>query len=168
MGSEETTTEWSWRLLRTGTRGRYEMVERRLVVEYVVKKFPDRIWAKMWKRLGPTPRILEKMYPTVPKSVLRVYLPYCDAVVVTKDRIYIIEVKVHNIHSGISQLQQYVMIAPHDPEIQRFLPRPIVGRFVTWRYDPTIEALCRANGFEYDIYFPEWLKPHLRRYGYVV
>lgn len=160
--------EWSWKLLRTGTRGRYRMVERRMVMEYLATRCAKALWRAAHKRLGALPKQLRRVSPGLPESAKRVYLPYVDAVCVWEDRIELIEFKVHDPLKAIAQLKMYRALALRDPELQRFMPRPIVAKLVYWRDDPNIRAMCDAEGIALEIYYPKWLKPILREYGYEV
>ena len=160
-------SSWEWRLLRKGTRRPYRMVERRMVLEYLVTRCQGALFRKAHKRLGPTPSVLKKMYPNIPLSALRVYNPYGDAVCVFEDRIELIEFKIHDPMKGIAQLEFYRLLAQQDPELQKYLPRPIVLKLVYWRTDANIEALCKAKGIVFEVYHPPWLDPILREYGYI-
>jgi len=144
------------------------MVERRWVLEYLATKCKDAIYKVAHKRLGSVSKDVLARGAGVPVSALRVYLPYADAVVVWPDRIEIIEFKVHDPMRAISQLLYYKALAMTDDELKKFMPRPIVLKLVYWRYDPNIEALCRANGIVLEIDHPAWLDPILRDYGYKV
>jgi hypothetical protein len=144
------------------------MVERRWVLEYLATRCKDAIYKVAHKRLGSVSKDVLARGAGVPVSALRVYLPYADAVVVWPDRIEIIEFKVHDPMRAISQLLYYKALAMTDDELKKFMPRPIVLKLVYWRYDPNIEALCRANGIVLEIDHPAWLDPILRDYGYKV
>lgn len=155
-------------MMSTGTRGKYRMVERRWVLEYLATKCKDAIYKVAHKRLGSVSKDVITRGAGLPVSALRVYLPYADAVVVWPDRIEIIEFKVHDPMRAISQLLYYKALAMTDDELKKFMPRPIVLKLVYWRYDPNIEALCRANGIVLEVDHPAWLDPILRDYGYKV
>jgi hypothetical protein len=144
------------------------MVERRWVLEYLATKCKDAIYKVAHKRLGSVSKDVLARGAGVPVSALRVYLPYADAVVVWPDRIEIMEFKVHDPMRAISQLLYYKALAMTDDELKKFMPRPIVLKLVYWRYDPNIEALCRANGIVLEVDHPAWLDPILRDYGYKV
>jgi len=154
--------------MSTGTRGKYRMVERRWVLEYLATKCKDAIYKVAHKRLGSVSKDVVMRGAGLPIGALRVYLPYADAVVVWPDRIEIIEFKVHDPMRAISQLLYYKALAMTDDELKKFMPRPIVLKLVYWRYDPNIEALCRANGIVLEVDHPAWLDPILRDYGYKV
>jgi len=160
-------SSFEWRNLRKGNRRPYRMVERRMVLEYLITKCSNAIYRAAHKRLGPTSKQLQAMHPGIPLSALRVYNPYVDAVCVFEDRIELIEFKVHDPMKGISQLEFYRILAYKDPELQKFQPRPIVLKLVYWRHDENLEALCKAKGIVFEVYHPPWLDPILREYGYI-
>jgi len=168
----EQPRDWSsggWKkVMSTGTRGRYRQVERRWVLEYIMTKCKDAVYKVAHKRLGALPPDMFTRTTGVPASSLKVYLPYCDAVCVWPDRIELIEFKVHDPMKAISQLIYYKTLAIQDDELKKFMPRPIVLKLVYWRYDPNIDAICRANGIVLEVDHPAWLDPILKDYGYKV
>jgi len=158
-----------WRkVMSTGTRGRYRMVERKWVLEYLMMKCKDAIWKVAHKRLGSISREVAARGAGLPQGALKVYLPYADAVVVWPDRIEIIEFKVHDPMRAVAQLLYYKALAMTDDELKKFMPRPVVLKLVYWRRDANLEALCRANGIVLEVEKPPWLDPILRDYGYKV
>jgi len=161
-------SEFEWKNLRKGTRGQYRMLERRWVVEYVASRCTNAIAKWVHKRLGRTPQQVTMAVPGLPVSAYRVFLPYADAVCVWPDRIEIIEFKVHDPMKAISQLLYYRALAMTDDELSKFMPKPIILKLVYWRYDPNIDALCKANGIILEVERPKWLEPILREYGYRV
>jgi len=154
------------RKMSTGARGTYRMAERRWVIEYMVTKCKDAVYRTAHKRLGVVSQELISRYPSVPKSALKVYLPYADLVCVFNDRIEIIEFKIHDPLRAISQLEYYRILALQDDELAKFMPRPIVLKLVYWRYDPNLDALCKSKGIVLEVDYPQWLDPILRSYGY--
>jgi hypothetical protein len=162
--------DWSrggWKkVMSTGTRGPYRMVERRWVIEYMATKCKDAVYRAAHKRLGVISQELVQRYTGMPISGLKVYLPYADLVCVFNDRIEIIEFKVHDPLRALTQLEYYRILALQDDELKRFLPRPIVLKLVYWRYDPNLEALCKSKGIVLEVEKPAWLDPILRDYGY--
>jgi len=169
MGMEP-SKDWSqggWKkVMSTGTRGRYRMVERRWVLEYIATKCANAVYKVAHKRLGSIRSDLIARATGIPLNALRSYQPYADAVCVWPDRIEIIEFKVHDPMRAISQLMFYRSLAMQDDELKQFMPRPIVLKLVYWRYDANLDALCKANGIVYEIEKPAWLDPILRDYGY--
>jgi len=164
--------DWSiggWKkVMSTGTRGRYRMVERRWVLEYIMTKCKDAVYKVAHKRLGALPPDLATRVAGLPATTLKVYLPYVDGVCIFDDRIEIIEFKVHDPMRAIAQLIYYKTLAMQDEELKKFMPRPIVLKLVYWRYDANLDAVCRANGIVLEVEKPAWLDPILRSYGYKV
>jgi len=164
--------DWSkggWKkLMSTGTRGPYRMVERRWVLEYIMTKCTNAIYKVAHKRLGALPPALVSRATGLPATTWKVYLPYVDGVCVWPDRIELIEFKVHDPLKAVAQLLYYKVLAMQDEELKKFMPRPIVLKLVYWRYDPNLDAVCRANGIVFEVDHPAWLDPILRDYGYKV
>ncbi|MEM4436592.1 MAG: hypothetical protein QXO22_06540 [Thermosphaera sp.] len=159
-------SEWEWRILRTGRRGEYRMVERRWVLDYMVRKCGNAVFRVAHKRLGPTPETVPSV--GLPESARRVYLPYVDLVCVFPDRIEIIEFKVHDPMKAVAQLQYYRILASQDPDLSKYRGLPVIAKLVYWRYDAGIEAMCKANGISYEVECPEFMIDILRHYGYKV
>lgn len=155
---------WEWRILRTGKRGEYRMVERRWILEYMNRKCLNAVLRIAHKRLGPTPTT--GFPPGVPEPVRRSYLPFADLVCVFPDRIEIMEFKVHDPVKAVAQLQLYRTLAQQDPELTRFKELPIILKLVHWKHDANLEALCKANGIVLEIECPAFLVEILRQYGY--
>jgi hypothetical protein len=164
--------DWSqggWKkLMSSGTRGPYRMVERRWVLEYIMTKCANAIYIVAHKRLGALPPDIVSRAAGLPATTWKVYLPYVDGVCVWPDRIELIEFKVHDPLKAVAQLLYYKVLAMQDEELRKFMPRPIVLKLVYWRYDPNLDAVCRANGIVFEVDKPAWLDPILRDYGYKV
>jgi hypothetical protein len=169
MEGADKFAQMGWRrAMSTGTRGRYRMVERRWVLEYIMTKCAKAIWKAAHKRLGAIPPEVMKYGAGLPLQALRSYQPYVDAICVWPDRIELIEFKVHDPMRAIAQLLFYKSLAMQDEELKQFMPRPIVLKLVYWRYDERLDALCKANGIVLEVEKPAWLDPILRDYGYKV
>jgi len=168
----EQTKDWSkggWKkVMSTGTRGQYRMVERRWVLEYISTKCANAVYKVANKRLGALPPDVFTRTSGLPAGSIKVYMPYADAVCVWNDKIEIIEFKIHDPLKAVSQLLYYKALAMQDDELKRFMPRPIVLKLVYWRHDANLEALCHANGIVFEVEHPVWLDPILRDYGYKV
>jgi hypothetical protein len=167
-GSDKFTNMGWKKAMSTGTRGNYRMVERRWVLEYITSKCANAIYKTAHKRLGSLPTDVAKFGAGIPLQSLRSYQPYADAVCVWPDRIEIIEFKVHDPMKAIAQLLYYKSLAVQDDVLKQFLPRSIVIKLVYWRYDASLDALCKANGIVFEVEKPSWLDPILRDYGYKV
>jgi len=140
----------------------YRHVERRYIVEYVTNKFPNRIWAGFNIRLGLPPDELRKRYPNIPESHFKVWMPTADAIVVTKDSIYVVEAKIRNPRSALGQLVDYARRIPDTPELKRFLPRQIIKLLVIPLEDPELIKTCQELGINIDVYRPAWVVDYLR------
>lgn len=150
-----------------GRRRPYRQIERRYVLEYVLNRFPNRLWAGFNVRLGPPPEVMRKMYPDVPPSHFKVWQPWVDAIVVTPQYLYVIEAKIRNPRMAIGQLLDYAERVPYTPELARWLPREIIKLLVIPFRDPMIVDLCRKYGIQVDVYRPQWVIDYMREVGLI-
>ena len=145
-----------------GRRRPYRQIERRYVIEYVVNKFPNRIWAAFNVRLGMPPKRMREMYPDVPPEHFKVWLPTADAVVVDGSYIYVIEAKIRQPRAAIGQLLDYARRVPETPDLRRFLPREVVKVLVVPLKDPELEKTCEMYGIKVDYFCPQWVLDYMR------
>jgi len=127
-----------------------------------MNKFPNRIFASFNVRLGLPPEELRKRYPDIPESHFKVWMPTADAIVVTKERIYVVEAKIRNPRNALGQLVDYARRLPNTPELKRFFPREIVKLLVIPLEDPELIMTARELGINIDVYRPDWVIDYLR------
>ena len=82
-----------------------QKVERRYVVEWVVRNYPQALTMIYNVRLGEVPAETRAAAPGQPESFFKVYLSYADAIVVTDSEIIVIEGKISEPEKGIGQLK---------------------------------------------------------------
>ena len=148
-----------------GIRGKYRMIERRYVIEYVFKRFKEAVWRGFNVRLGMPPEEWRKRYPELSHRWWKVWMAYADAVVVTDDAIWIIEAKIRNPRTAIGQLLDYRERLKVTPEFKQWLNRPIKLLLVIPIPAPEIESLAKNYGIEVDHYLPEWVANYMREVG---
>lgn len=152
-------------ILRPRKRRPYRQIERRYIVEYVANRYPRKIAAFYNVRLGPPPAAAKAMHPELPESWFKVWMPHCDAVVITDYTIDVIEAKIRYPRHGIGQLQDYARRVPYTPELRRFLPREIRMILVLPLRDPEIERTCQQFGIIVDYFTPSWVLDYMREVG---
>jgi len=130
-----------------------------------MNKFPERIFTCFNMRLGPPPEELKKRYPDLNPRYFMIWQPFADAVVVTKDTIWIIEAKIRNPTGAVGQLKRYVMAAYETPELKKYMDRPVKGLLVMALRNPEIERFALMEGIQVDYYMPKWVADYLREVG---
>jgi len=143
------------------------MIERRYVVEYVMNKFPERVYTHFNMRLGPPPSELAKKYPNMNPRWFKVWQPFADAIVVTRDTLWVIEAKVRNPTGAIGQLKRYILSVYETPELKPYLDRPVKGLLVMPLRHPIIERFALLEGIYVDYYCPRWVEDYLREVGVI-
>jgi hypothetical protein len=142
-----------------------EEVEQKYIAEWVAKNFPNAI--KIWyqKGLGDLPHRLAMRTQLSPEWYAR-YAKRADAVVITESEVVVVEAETRRAIIGLSELIVYRDLLPYTPDLRPYL----VGRktrliLVTPLPDADVIKQCQIMGIEYQIYFPEWLEEHLKRWG---
>lgn len=150
-----------------GRRRPYRQIERRYIVEYVAKKYHQRIAVFFNIRLGPPPEEAKKAYPELPERWFKPWKAFADAVVVTDSTIDVIEAKIRNPRQAIGQLLDYARRVPYTPELKRYLGRAIRKILVIPLKDPEIEKTAAEYGIVVDYYTPKWVLDYMREVGLI-
>jgi len=87
---------------------------------------------------------------------------WADAVVVTPQKIILIEAKIRPTPGVIGQIEIYRRLLPHTPELKPFFPREVEAQLIYCIEFPLIVALAREKGIR-AIQFPytklrEWME----------
>ena len=139
--------------------------EHRYVSEYISRHYPQAQFF-LHLRLGsaPQPKPEESLIEGE-ERLLRVYMRWADAVVITSTDVVVVEGKLRPAEyaRGIAQLELYKIIAPSTPELKPFLPRTIKTRLVVALDDPAAAQLCREKGIEYHVWRPAWYDEYVMR-----
>ena len=144
--------------------------EQRMLSEWIATKpFGDWVYLKMRQRLGSyAPEEYLKVLKPEEARVLGLFRRWADCVYITNDTIYVIEAMIIARPEKISQLELYLRLVPHTPELKPYLEgRKIVGVLLYALEDPTMIALAREKGFLCIKYEPEWLEEYLRLYSHL-
>lgn len=142
----------------------YVRRELALVTEFLEREFAKALW---WTqvRLGTPPEILitEEMTPEEVRMV-GLWRRWCDAVLVTDGTLYIIEAMIVPKAEKVGQLELYMRLAPHTPELREYLDgRQLKGMLLYAVPDPVILAIARERGFETRYYHPDWVDRYLEQ-----
>lgn len=135
-------------------------VEPRWVSEYCSKFYPDKV-VRYRVPLGPIPEELVRLYGL--EKAIRMYRPWrpeADALVIDKDRLILIEAKVHKIMDGLSKLPMYKSLIQHTPELAPFKHLPIeMQLLVVKAIEPWI-TLAKEYGVKLIEWAPTWVQEY--------
>lgn len=140
----------------------YVQRDRRYVVEFVNEYFPhDRAFFNL--RMGPAPLGVVEKYPGIDVDrYARVWKRTCDAVVVTKDEIVLIEGELRRPVEGLGELLVYREHIPGTPELRPHLGKRVRAILVVPIPDPTLDMLVKEHNIEIVIFRPKWVEDYLR------
>lgn len=139
--------------------------ERRLIVEYVMEKFP-RANVIYGCPLGQAP---EKLVATLgPHKALRMargVRPEVDALVVQDHKLILVEAKVQRWIDGIAKLPVYKGLLSTTPELEQYRGYEVEMRLCfPWRTEE-IEVACRNAVVVLDVFCPPWIDDYLAELG---
>ena len=148
-------------------RKKREEVEQRYLAEWISKNFPNAQKVFFQKALGDLPW----RYAAHSEVGYRYYLRYAkraDAVVITPEEVVIVETETRRAAIGLSELLIYKSLVGKTPDLKPYL----IGRrirliLVTPLPDEDVMAECKRHDIEFVIYFPEWIREHLIRWGVI-
>ena len=144
----------------------YKQRERRYVPEYVNEKYPVRVAVIYNMPIGPAPEDLVKKNPEIPLAAFRRWRFFIDAVVITTDKMVLIEGKLRKPAEGLGQLLLYKRLLPETPELDPYKHLPVEMRLVTPRPDPRIIEAANGMGINIEIYTKPWVQEYLRSLGF--
>jgi len=146
-------------------RKEYLQRDRRYVSEYVATHITDRKAAFFNLRLGPPPLEARRMYPELPEAYFRVWKKWADAVVVTSDRIILVEGELRRPVVALGEILTYRDLVIQTPELEPYKDLPVEMHLVTPREDPDLMAQAEKQGVKVVIYKPLWALDYLKELG---
>ncbi|MEM0010358.1 MAG: hypothetical protein QXW39_07415 [Candidatus Bathyarchaeia archaeon] len=148
-------------------RKKREEVEQKYLGEYIAKTFKDVQKVMFQVPLGDVHHRYAAQFKLSPEWYAR-YAKRCDAVVITPTTVHLIETETRRPVTGLSELLVYKALLPHTPELKPYLiGREVKLHLVTWYADDDVMIEAKKNNIDYVIYYPEWLKEHLFRWGLI-
>jgi hypothetical protein len=149
-------------MVETTPRKPYVQRDRRYVVEYVSGKWPnDTQFFNL--RMGPAPISVAEAYPGLDVDrYARVWKKTCDAVVVTKDEIILIEGELRRPTEGLGELLVYRDLINTTPELKPYLGKKVRTVLLCPIIDPTMTMQLRDNKVELELFKPAWVEQYLR------
>lgn len=145
------------------TKRRYRLGETKYVAEILERFYPETIHI-MPCRLGTSPTPFgEEELTEEELRMLEVRMRIADAVVITQDKIIVIEGKLlpARYPEGLTKLEIYLPLVIHTLRLQEFLPRTIEGELWTPLSDPMVRRRCAEKGIRNPIWSPPWFKEFL-------
>jgi hypothetical protein len=136
--------------------------EMRLVSEYVAKYYPNSI-SLTRVRLGPThPALILENISEEEKNMLTVWRRWADAIVITRNRLILIEGAILPDPGDVSKLILYEYLLKYTPELQQYLDRDIVKVLLLAIEDPVLEKIARAAGIQVVVFCPDWVREYIQ------
>ena len=134
--------------------------ERALLAEYIRLKLPG-VQVRQNCPLGIVPESLIVEYGrTAALRVARKMRPEVDALVITPDRLILIEAKILRWVDGLAHLVVYKALVPDTPELEEYAKRPVVMRMVIPFTQENMRSVAERMGVEID----EFTTPAIDQY----
>jgi len=137
---------------------RYRVVEPRWVAEYCTEFYPKDIVLYRCP-LGMPPK--EVRFGVSLKKALQLYYPYrpkVDALIVTPTAIILVEAKVWKYIDGLSKLPVYAALVKQTPELEKYLPRPVIKRLLVPIIPQWLLPIAKELNVEIINWAPDWVK----------
>lgn len=135
----------------------YQPRERRYIVEWAEKRFPD-CEKRFNAPLGPIPpSLIEEFGPLKAARMYRPWRPDVDVIIICPNSLILAEAEIKNPRSAIGDLLVYKELVDKTPELQQFLHLHrrfflVIPWATTW-----VKETAAANGIEIDIFIPDWI-----------
>jgi len=139
--------------------------EMKYVSEYCYEFYPrDRVFLSKYVGTWPPPPEGEELEEP-DRRLLAVRRGRADAVVVTSDRIIVIEAKIRpeRYPDGLAKVQIYKNLVEATPELAEYLPRPIEAVLLTPILHPTVAKLADEAGVKNVVWSTKDIDEYLRR-----
>lgn len=142
-------------------------IERRYVVEYVMKNYPPNTRVKYNAPLGNPATQIEGFDPKTDLKYLKPWRKYTDAIVVNPPHLDIIEAKIWYPEKGITDLLEYRELLEETPELNEFLK--LTKRLILVIPISRPHWLRMAKRYEVNliVWRPDWVVPHLQKRGLI-
>jgi hypothetical protein len=139
----------------------YQPAETRLLAEYLAARYSHALVMER-VRLGTiSPRVQGVDLTDAEVRALGVARRWADAVIVEPALLTVVEASIIPGPGKISQLQVYLQLIPHTPELQAWVAHPRRGLLLWAMDDPVSRRVAAAAGLLVDIYHPDWVDVYL-------
>jgi len=137
--------------------------EAQYVSEFVQKYYPGSIRMLHVKIGGYPPGFKSEDLEDAERQMLRVYLRWADAVVVTPSEVIIVEAKLRPTEylKALGELEMYLKLVPATEELTTYLPsRILLGQICVPIDDPIVANMCRERKLRYTVFQPSFWKEY--------
>ncbi len=135
--------------------------ELRYVSEYITHTFPNEK-SIIRARLGsPSETLVDRFGLAKADAMMRPFKRWADAVVITKEKVIIVEAKLRGTVGAISQLEFYGHLFKETPEFAAYANRPVELRLVAPWVDPDAENFARSKGIVVMYFTPGWIAAYV-------
>jgi len=136
--------------------------EMRLVSEYIAKYYPNSP-SLTRVRLGPThPALITEGMTEEEQNMLKVWRRWADGIVITRNRLILIEGAILPDPGDVSKLLLYEYLLRYTPEFQQYLDRDIVKVLLLAIEDPVLGKIARAAGIQVVVFCPDWVREYIQ------
>ena len=131
--------------------------EERFVSDYTLLNYPDDT-IMLRVPIGPLPeKMVAEDGPVKAARWFRPSRPVADAIVLTKEKIVMIEGKVFMVRDGIGALLTYAPLVHHTPELLQHAGKPVELVLVTARPPQWAIMAAEHTNVRIDVYQPAWI-----------
>ena len=143
-------------------RGPYTLRDRRYVAQWVIENYPhEQVFYNL--RLGGVPSEVAARYPGIDVNrMARVYKKTCDAVVVTKTELILIEGELRRPLLALGELIIYRDLISTTPELKLWSHFPIRTVLLCPVEDPSLDMALATHKIEKAVFKPPWVEQYLK------
>lgn len=157
-----------YNVLRVRQRRPYRQIERRYVVQYVNHRFPDAVLRLFNVRLGVPKPIAKGIVGPEWYAEAKLWAPMADAVVVTRDTIWVVEAKIRYPRHAIGQLLDYARRVYQTPTLMPYIAgRRVQPLLVVPLSDDELRRTCEMYGIVVDVFTPCWVIDYMVEVGMI-
>jgi len=136
--------------------------EMQMVAEYIAKFYPQ-YTSRTRVRLGQIhPSLHPELFEDKDVALLGVWRRWADAIVITKQKIILIEGAILADAGDISKLVLYKTLIPHTPELAEYKNLDIEMQLVYSIEDPMVVLLARETGIKAIFFQPDWIAEYIK------
>ena len=135
--------------------------EMQMLSEWLVKTQQGKRWMTRVRLGSPKPSVPRAEMSLEERAMIGSWRRWADAVILTDDRVQIVEAAIRPNPGKISQLELYRLLLPHTPELTAWRGLPIDMILLYAIEDPATILLARQKGILCIEYKPTWLPAYL-------
>jgi hypothetical protein len=148
-------------------RKKREEVEQYYLSEWIAKRFPNASRVMFQVPITGVPYEYAKGRTDVSPQWFWRFGYRADAIVVNDSTLYVIEAESRRPVTGLAELIVYLAGVDKSPNLGPYRHLDRKGILVTTIMDEEVYRQCLKNNIEYVIYRPDWILPHLKRWGVI-